>query len=198
MLKKVIPAALVLALASGSSIAQTEGSKKGFYLGGGINTIDTDSDLPESDNYFVQVGYGFSENWSAELQYSDSYKDGTFTDETSVYVPELNSVLDIVIKGDVSFKVASAFIAYRSSGDFYFKTKAGFMDAEATISGTGSTTFDGETIRESVSESASESGWAAGLGLGYSFGSSAIELEYVTSDDKVSVDSVALGYNYWF
>lgn len=198
MLKKVIPAALMLAFVSGACVAQTEVSKKGFYVGGGFNTVDTDTDLPEPDNYFLQVGYGFSENWSAELQYSDSYKDGSFTEETSVYVPELDTVLDIEIDGDISFKTSAIFLAYRSSGNFYWKSKAGFIDAEMTISGTGTTTFEGETIREGTSESASESGWAAGLGVGYSFGSSAVELEYATSDDKVGVDSISLGFNYWF
>jgi opacity protein-like surface antigen len=198
MLKRVIPAAIALALVSGACAAQTEGLKKGFFIGGGINTIDTDTDLPEPDNYFLQLGYGFSENWSAELQYSDSYKDGSFSEESSIYVPELNAVLDVDVDGDVSFKTTSIFLAYRSTGNFYWKAKAGFMDAEATVSASGSTVYEGETIRESSSESASESGWAAGAGLGYSFGSSSIELEYVTSDDKISIDSIALGYNYWF
>lgn len=198
MFKKVISAAIMFAVGSGACVAQAEVSKKGFYVGGGFNTIDTDSELPEPDNYFLQVGYGFSENWSTELQYSDSYKDGSFSEDASVYVPELDTVLDIVIDGDVSFKTSAIFLAYRSTGDFYWKGKAGFIDAEATIAGTGTTTFEGETIKERTSESASESGWAAGLGLGYSFGSSSIELEYVTSDDKVSIDSISLGFNYWF
>lgn len=72
------------------------------------------------------------------------------------------------------------------------------MDLEVTADVDVTAVYEGESFSESASESASESGWAAGAGVGYSFGSSAIELEYLTTDDKVGVDSIALSYNYWF
>lgn len=198
MLKKVLPTAMALVLASGVCAAQTEQSKKGFFLGGGVNTVDTDSDIPEPDNYFVQAGYGFSENWSVELQYSDSYKDGSIDEEFEMYLEEIDDYVDVDAKTDISVKLTSAFVAYRSTGAFYWKAKAGFMDAEVTADVDVTAVYEGESFSESASESASESGWAAGAGVGYSFGSSAIELEYLTTDDKVGVDSIALSYNYWF
>ncbi len=198
MLKKVLPTAMALVLASGVCAAQTEQSKKGFFLGGGINTIDTDSDIPEPDNYFIQAGYGFSENWSVELQYSDSYKDASVSEEFEMYFEEVDDFVDVKAKTDISVQTTAAFLAYRSTGPFYFKAKAGFMDAEITFDTTATVSYEGESASESGSESASESGWAAGAGVGYSFGSSAIELEYLTTDDKIEIDSIALSYNYWF
>lgn len=198
MLKKIISLTLMSALVSVACVAQADEPKKGFFMGGGINTVDTNSDIPEPDNYFLQLGFGFSENWSAELQYSDSYKDGSFTNEITSFSLEHGSVVDMTVNSDISIEMLSAYIAYRSSGDFYWKAKAGFMDAEINISSTGSATFEGELIRRSVSDSVSESGWAAGAGVGYSFGSSSVELEYVTTDDKIEIDSIALSYNYWF
>lgn len=198
MLKKVLPTAVALVLASGVCAAQTEQSKLGFFLGGGINTIDTNSDIPEPDNFFVQAGYGFSENWSVELQYSDSYKDGSVNEDFEVYVAEINDYVDTNAKVDLSFQTTSVFVAYRSTGSFYWKAKAGFMDAQATADVKATARYQGQSFTESSSESTSESGWAAGAGVGYSFGSSAIELEYLTTDDKIEIDSIALSYNYWF
>lgn len=198
MLKKVVPTAMVLLLASGVCSAQTEQSKKGFFLGGGINTVDTNSDIPEPDNYFVNLGYGFTENWSFELQYSDSYKDGSSNEMFEMYIEEIGDFVDVDAKTDLSVQMTSAFLAYRSTGDFYWKAKAGYMDAKVTADVTATVSFEGESFAESASESASESAWAAGVGFGYSFGSSAIELEYLTTDDKIEIDSIALSYNYWF
>ena len=201
MLKKVLPTAMALVLASGVCAAQTEQSKKGFFLGGGINTIDTDSDIPEPDNYFVQAGYGFSESWSVELQYSDSYKAGNFASELEMLVEDLVGDIDVdidVSKADLTVQTTSVFLAYRSTGAFYWKAKAGYMDLKSELDALATITAGVQNTTESFSESNSESGWAAGAGFGYSFGSSAIELEYLTTDDNVGIDSIALSYNYWF
>ncbi len=196
MLKKVLPTAMVLVLASGVCVAQNEQSKKGFFLGGGINTIDTNSEIPEPDNYFIQAGYGFSENWSVELQYSDSYKDGSLREDYEIYIAEINNYVYVDIKADISFQTTAAFLSYRTMEPFYFKAKAGYMDVKVTFDGTTTASYVGGSFNEPRFRA--ESGWAAGAGVGYSFGSSAIELEYLTTDDKIEIDSIALSYNYWF
>lgn len=196
MFKKAIPTAMILLSVSATCVAENEEAKIGFFAGGGINSVKFARDLPDPDNYFLQLGYGFTENWSAELQYSDSYNEGSSSQVMTSFIPETGSMFNINMDLETTHKVLSAFLAYRSSGDFYWKAKAGFMDSDTTFTAHGSTTHEGEVIRKHGSSSWSESGWAAGIGAGYGFASSSIELEYITSDDEI--DSVALGYNYWF
>jgi opacity protein-like surface antigen len=198
MLKKLLATAVAFGLVSNFATAQTLQPKTGFYLGGGVNTIDTNSDIPEPDNFFVQLGYGLTNTLALELQYSDSYKDGSYKELYSIYVPALNDTLDVQADADISFQTTSLFLAYRTEGAFYWKVKAGFMDAQMTADVLASGVYEGTEYSESGSDSISESGWAAGLGFGYNFGSSSIELEYVTTDDKIEIDSISLGYNYWF
>jgi hypothetical protein len=184
-MKKLMVVASISMLASAFAQAQTEQEQTGFYVGAGVTQVKLSDGAPEPDNYQLNIGYNFNSNWAAEFQYTDSYSEGDYS-----YMDE-----DDLIEGDLSLSSTAIYGVYRSSGPLYFKAKAGFMDAEASVN--ERITFEGGATM-SGSGSGSESGWAAGIGAGYRFGPASVELEYTTTDSDLDIDFTAISFNYAF
>lgn len=84
----------------------------------------------------------------------------------------------------VDIDTIAVYAVYRSTGDMYFKGKAGFISESVTM----------KTIYGN--RSADDSGLSYGIGGGYRFGNLAVEAEYTIIE--ADVDALSLGLNYYF
>lgn len=199
--------ALVVALGTLASVAVAQDAgKSGFYVGAGLMNVSGPTSLAEPKNYFFELGYSFNQSYGVEFQYSDSYSETSFDDSFTTFVDApVNGLVDYDGSTDISLQTTALFGTYRTNGNVYFKAKAGFMKRQNTLDlsydyvvTTGANAGDSGSISDS-DDSNSENGWAAGLGGGFKFGAtSALELEYVTTQDKIDLDFITLSYKYGF
>lgn len=201
--------ALAVCLAGISSLAIAQGQsvdRSGWYASGGLAKVSGSDEAPEPTNYILSVGFNFTNSFGVEVQYSDSISDDSVNLDYSITesVDGVGIVDYYFDNSDVSLNTAAIFGTYTFGGNLYGKVKAGFMKAEYVSEvnfdfDIRSGQFAGETGSSSVEIEESESGWAAGIGGGYQFNAnSAIELEYLTTADKIDVDFIALSYKYSF
>ncbi len=246
MKKCVAYIGVVVAMVSAGVNAQEQASK--FYIGAGYGVVSVPKvegvKFSDANNGFIQLGYEFSENFSVEGQYSKSVKDSSANtviediDVSEIWWAEMEAynpswedgvaqsmypyaVIDLHAKVDANIETTAIYGVYRTSGDLYFKVKAGYLREESTLT-IYSTSFDffapiGENWtpndpvvfsinksdeyydvfvqEDSVKASESESGFSGGLGVGYKFNSRIFsELEYVMLNDDLDLYSLSINY----
>lgn len=195
----------------------------------------------DANNGFIQLGYKFTENFAIEGQYSKSTKDASAEafvesiDITEVWWDEVlranpgltqqdvrstfpYATMDMNFALDVNIETTALYGVFRSSGDLYFKAKAGYLREKSTVtvypqsfdlfvdvvypndpiefsSTRGDEEFDnfaGDSDRK-LSESAS--GFSAGLGVGYKVSRRFFsELEYTMLNDDLDFYSLSINY----
>lgn len=243
MKKVLVSLGVVGALMSGAVLAQ-EG-KSNLYVGAGYGVVaipDEDGiKFSDANNGFIQLGYKLTENFAIEGQYSKSMKDAS----TNVSLEELDisqlwwdtmlemnpgmtrsqaqslysyAQMDINMNIEASIETSAIYGVYRSTGNLYFKAKAGYLKEETTITGKataidlfamggigvdnidvslaeGDDGFEefGGGVAESATES--ESGFSAGLGVGYKFSDRFFsELEYTALNDDLDMYSLSINF----
>ena len=107
-------------------------------------------------------GYGF------EAEFTTSMSDGEFSFFGST--------------AEVSIQTIGFYGAFRSTGDTYFKAKAGFINE--------SVDFDNVPFVGNISED--DTGASFGLGLGLNTGSGKLEIEYTIIEEDVNF--LSIGY----
>lgn len=229
-------------LASGAVAAQEKTSN--FYAGVGFGIVNVeDGDgikFSDANNAAIQLGYKISESFAIEGQYSKSTKDAStqltvedvnITDAwhemISSYNPGLSmgdiqslypfAEVNIDMHVDAEIETTAIYGVYRSSGNLYFKAKAGYLREKATFTASVNaldfyvvTSFDapmeftltkndealkdfGDQTPGSASES--DSGFSGGLGLGYKFSNRFFsELEYTMLNDDLDFYSLSVNY----
>lgn len=244
MKKTLLSLAVVGVLASGAVAAQEKTSK--FYAGVGFGTVavpeNDEISFSDADNGFIQLGYKLSESFSIEGQYSKSVKDAkaVYTEEgidiSDVWWSSILSmnpgatlneiqnafpfaVMDVTVNVDASIETSAIYGVYRSSGDLYFKVKAGYLSEKTTLTispsafdfyaevigndpivfsaAKGDEAFDdfGELPSEKVSEK--ESDFSAGVGVGYKLTNRFFsELEYTRLNDDLDFYSLSINYTF--
>lgn len=246
MKKCFVVLGVVGAMVSAGVNAQEHASK--FYVGAGYGVVSVPEvegvKFSDANNGFIQLGYKFSENFSVEGQYSKSTKDASANtviedmDVSEIFWADLEAfdpawgngtaqqifpyaVIDLATKVEANIETSAIYGVYRSSGDLYFKVKAGYLREESTVTLSPSS-FDfyapvGENVtpnepltftakkgeefydlyvqENSVKATESESGFSGGLGVGYKFNSRIFsELEYVMLNDDLDMYSLSINY----
>lgn len=244
-MKKVLSVvSLITASLSFYSSAQQDNSQA--YAGVGIGRItvpDVDGiNFSDANNGFFQLGYEINENISIEGQYSKSFKDASAsysevgTDVSEFWWDSIVSLnpgvtmadaqswypyveADMELDLDATIETAAIYGVYRSSGDFYFKAKAGYLREKSTLSirtnaysltayvqngdpfkfsaKRGDESFEALDLGGSGKIIESESSFSGGLGLGYRFTKVLFtEFEYTVLNDDL--DLYSLSFNYRF
>lgn len=228
------------AFASTGVVAEEDNSK--FYAGAGfgIVKIPTEEGIKFSDanNGSIQFGYKVTENIAIEAQYSKSTKDASAhyaeegTDVSDIWWDSVKSMnpdisysqiqswypfalADVAMNFEANIETTGIYVAYRSTGDLYFKLKAGYVSQKAELSVVVDSmdlyvavandnpievTIDGKDVSEfgfagkqSVSER--ESDFSAGIGAGYKFTKNIFsELEFTRLGDDLDFYSVSINY----
>jgi opacity protein-like surface antigen len=204
-MKKLALAVVMGSLVSGAALAQ-DAAKGGWYVGAGLTQVQASDDAPEPKNFVLSLGYEFSNKIGIEYQYSGTYSEDTFDiGDFTIYVPEIDG--DVSYENntlDTSIDTSALFATYVFGDDLYAKVKAGFMKVEYTLDASFdfeilNGDFAGEFGSGDYSEDESETGWAAGVSAGYKFTPhSAVELEYLTTADKIDLNFLNIGYKYSF
>jgi len=211
----------------------------GFYMGAGFGVVKLPSDeginFSNPKNGSIDFGYSFSENWALEAQFSQTVSEGTLSVDSAqnitsevraAYMDEgftsaqaiaavKSADLDMTVKLDASVDSYGIYGVYRTSGQLYFKAKAGLLSVKTTIDGGAtkasvnvvnsanqSTNFSANEMGLDLSDfdqsmSETETEFSAGIGGGYKFSEKlAAELEYtqLTSD----FDAYTLNVKYSF
>lgn len=234
-LKSVVLASVAGTFSAGAFAQENSG----FYVGAGFGVVKLPSEdglnFSNPKNGSIDFGYSFSENWAVEAQVSQTVSEGTLSsNETRNITSEFRAALmdegltsaqaiaavksadlDMSVKLDASVDSYGIYGVYRSSGQLYFKAKAGLLSVKTTIDGGASKAavnvvnsanqstnlsandmgFDLSDFDQSMSETETE--FSAGIGGGYKFSEKlAAELEYtqLTSD----FDSYTLSVKYSF
>lgn len=242
MKKALLSLGVVGVLVSGAVAAQEKTSN--FYAGVGFGTVavpeDDEISFSDADNGFIQLGYKLSESFSIEGQYSKSVKDakavyteegidvsgawwdsilsmnpGATLSEIQNFFP--SAVMDLSVNVDASIETSAIYGVYRSSGDLYFKVRAGYLSEKTTLTinpsafdfyaevigsdpivfsaAKGDEGFDdfGELPNEKFSEK--ESDFSAGVGVGYKLTNRFFsELEYTMLNDDLDFYSLSINY----
>ena len=154
---------------SGSALAA--GSP--FYLGLKVGSMMVDvSEFEDADSVGLVAGYKIYDNASGSVAI-----EGEYTNSSSA---DING-----IPGKWDIDTLAVYLAYRSSGDLYFKGKIGYLDEDISASAFG------------TSISGSDSGLSVGVGGGWKIGTkSALELEYTMIEEDVNF--LSLGVNFSF
>jgi opacity protein-like surface antigen len=248
MSKVVLSAAVIAAMSSLNAMAENK-SQNGFYVGLGGARLSVNSDAPNKwptqNNGLVQIGYVLSENLSIEGQYSFTHSpkyqnethivmdatanikeamrlDGLSTTQSS-YVTSVT--LDAKGKSELDLSSKAIFAAYKTSGDFYGKIKAGVASAvgkttpKASISwqnnlaaGAPSSVKDYVNDFESYANTAfyksfyetagsgdseTTTSFAVGAGAGYKFSTHfSAELEYTQLNADLISTSFVVNYQF--
>jgi outer membrane immunogenic protein len=227
---------LVIGTAATGAVAQ---ESSGFYVGAGFGAVKLPSEdgfnFSNPKNGSIDFGYSFSENWAVEARVSQTVSEGALSandtrditsglrsalmDEGFTSAQAVTAVksasLDMTLKLDASVDSYGIYGVYRSSGQVYFKAKAGLVSVKTTLDGGASKAslnvvdslnqstnlspsdmgFDLSDLNQSMSET--ETKFSAGIGGGYKFSEKlAAELEYtqLTSD----FDTYTLSIKYSF
>lgn len=146
-----------------------------LYVGikGGTMMVSP-SEFEDANSFGLVLGYKLFDNPSGSLAV-----EGEFTNSSS----EKITILNVTGKWDIDTK--AVYLAYRTSGDLYFKGKIGYLDEDVNVNIAG------------ASISGSDSGASYGIGGGWKLGkSSALELEYTIIE--TDVDFISLGVNFSF
>lgn len=142
-----------------------------FYLGVKIGSMDADfSGFDRGINLGVNVGYELLRDARGSLaiegEYTTTASDG-----------------DISGGGEWDADTLAVYAAYRTSGDFYVKGKAGYLNQDIKGTGTGAARIT----------SGDDSGFSYGLGVGWRTDrKSAFEIEYTAASDELTF--ISLGY----
>jgi hypothetical protein len=246
MNKVLMPLGVVCALMSDAVLAQEESSN--FYIGAGYGLVaipDGDEiSFSDANNGFIQLGYKLTENFSIEGQYSKSTKDADAKlvveniDVSEAWWAELEqydpgwsggvaqsifpyATIDVTTNIKASIETAAIYGVYRSSGDLYFKLKAGYLREDSTLtispsafefyspvaenvtpnepvmfsSKKGDDNFDAYVGDFSGDVSESESDFSAGVGVGYKFNDRFFsELEYTALNDDLDMYSLSINF----
>lgn len=204
VMEKLVLAAVLGSLVSGSVLAQNE-SRAGWFVGVGLTQVQAEESLLEPKNYLLEAGYNFNNGFAIEYQFTGTYSEKSFDDDFVLYVGDpVDGNVSYDGEAEISLKTSALFGSYTFGNKFYGKVKAGFMKAEYTFDSDYDTeVLDGDlagetfSFKESISED--ETGWAAGVGAGYEFSSSSsVELEYITTQDKIDLKFISLAYKYSF
>lgn len=242
-MKKTLLSLGVLGVFISSAVAAQE-KPLNFYAGVGYGTVavpeDDEISFSDADNGFIQLGYKLSENFSIEGQYSKSVKDAkatyieegiNVTDEWWESILEMNpgttlneiqgvfpyAVIDLAVNIDASIETSAIYGVYRSSGDLYFKVKAGYLSEKTTLTikpsafdfyaevlgnapivftaAEGDEEFDdfGQLPVEKVSDK--ESDFSGGVGVGYKLTNRFFsELEYTMLNDDLDMYSLSINF----
>lgn len=244
MKKVLVSLGVVGVLVSSTVLAQ--GGSSNLYVGAGYGVVAiSDEDeikFSDANNGFIQLGYKLTENFAIEGQYSKSTKEADAqlvvedidVSEAWWAVLEQNysgwsaglaqsvfpyAIIDITTSVKASIETAAIYGVYRSSGDLYFKVKAGYLREDSTLtfspsafefyapvaenvtpndpvvfsSKKGEDDFDAFVEGFSGDVSASESGFSAGLGVGYKYNERFFsELEYTALNDDLDMYSLSI------
>lgn len=244
MKKTLLSLGLVGVLASGAVAAQEKTSKFYAGVGFGIMTIEDGdgSKFSDANNAAIQLGYKISENFAIEGHYSKSTKDAStqltvedvditeaWQEMIRSYNPGLSmgeirdlypfAEASVDINVDAGIETTAIYGVYRSSGNVYFKAKAGYLREKATFAASinaldfyvvssfaapmeftltkddeGFKDFDNQELG-SMSES--DSGFSGGLGLGYNLNHRFFaEVEYTLVEDDVDFYSLSINYTF--
>ena len=165
-MKNIVLAAALIAAAS--TVSANEADREGLYGGVGVGIMNID--IHNADRLYngtLQMGYHFNNNLALELQYTDSLTEGDINYNYGYY------------RSSVSYSVQTlaAYGVYRSSGDVYFKGKAG-------------------VLREKVL-SAKDTGVSAGVGVGFRISdSAALEFEATIIEKDINFFSAAINFGF--
>lgn len=143
-----------------------------WYVGMQLGQMRVDlSEFSDTDAVGATLGYKLNDSFAVEGVLMTTGQDGDVTVQG--------------VKGTWSLNTSALYIAYRSSGKFYFKGKAGYLHEWGNISVPG-TSFSGN-----------DSGGSYGLGVGWRPGDDlTVELEYTRVEQDVSF--IGLGVNFGF
>ncbi|RYZ93284.1 MAG: porin family protein [Moraxellaceae bacterium] len=242
MKSSFVGVAILAAFICNSAMAQPE--QHSFYTGIGFGTVKVKAldELKFSDarNGAIQFGYKISENFAIEAQYSTSIKDAKAKDAIQTVdfseawwkeVIRLNptmslfeaqnlfpyAVADLTVNLNAKIDTTALYGVYRSSGNLYFKIKAGYLREEVKLTGRGqeadvyvavqngqpievndtkgSQTFSTFGFDKKITISETDSGFSGGLGAGYKFTEQLFaELEYTRIEADVNFLSASLNY----
>lgn len=155
----------VLAPALALAVSLPSFADSGPYIGAKLGRLDIDiaADVDDPSMTGFIVGYNFG-SWALELERNSG--------EGSVTGPFGGDSIDFDID------TTAAYLAYRSTGDAYFKFKAGWLEEEIEI----------PDEDESISES--DTGFSAGIGVGFRGEILRLELEVT----RIEEDAILLGF----
>ena len=233
-----------------SGIVSADDHTSDLYVGAGYGVIpgvepeqEDYIELSDANNGFIQLGYKISENFSIEGQYSKSTKEASENvffgdmrvnriswDEIIQMNPAWNAAMaqsaypyafmDLALTFDVNVETTAIYGVYRSSGDLFFKVKAGYLREKSTLKikpksfdlyayderhnkiamasvAKGEKYFDAFAGRMDQKFSESESAFSAGLGAGYQFTARLFsELEYTMLNDDLNFYSLSINYSF--
>ena len=168
-MKKIIQV-LILGLTVGLSNAVFAASSSAYMGVKGGLMLTSISDLSSATNIGGVIGYHISGSSGLAIE-----AEFTFT----------------AIAGDASFSsewdvtTAAVYLAYRSAGDMYFKTKVGFLNEDVTIS------------NDFFGVSGTDSGASYGVGFGKKLGgSNSVEVELTIIEEDINFLSVGYNFDY--
>jgi outer membrane immunogenic protein len=170
-MKKLALFAALLTAATTSFADDSE--RQGIYGGLGIGIMNIDYKGADSlTNGALQLGYHFTNNWAAELQYTNSLS-GSEVTVNNDYGYGYRSSFTI----DVTLQTIAAYGVYRGDGDVYFKGKMGLLQEK--VSGVIDT------------------GLSVGAGVGFNlFDSAALELEATLIEQDITYFSASLNFGF--
>jgi opacity protein-like surface antigen len=234
----------VLIAASISIPAQAHDDQTHFYVGAGFGVVKVKDNegvkFSDANNAALQFGYKINQNFAIEAQYSTSTKDANtkqtvesfdFSDTWWAETIKLNpgmtlaqaqnifpyAIADMALGLDAKIETTALYGVYRSSGDFYFKAKAGYLHEKVKLTGSaqevdvfvavsngqpiqvhdtkGSQTFTNLGFDQKFNESETDSGFSGGLGAGYKFTQQLFaELEYTRIEADLNYLSFSVNY----
>lgn len=228
-------------LLSSTAFAQ-EVSK--FYIGTSYGAVkvpkDDEISFSNADSAAIQFGYKITENFSIEAQHSRSIKNarakyteseidiseawwyqtqlvnpGTTIADMQQFFPY--AIADVTIDINARIQTTALYGVYRSSGDLYFKIKAGYLsektkftlatesaDVYVAISGNSpiqfnatpkDASFNNLGLNQTDSTTDNNSDFSAGLGAGYKFTQHLFsELEFTKMNDDLDFYSLSINY----
>lgn len=234
-LMSVVLASVVGTFSAGAFAQESSG----FYMGAGFGLVklpsDDDFNFSNPKNGSIDFGYSFSENWAIEAQVSQTVAEGTFSvSDTQDITAEMraafmsegftsaqaiaavkSATLGMTVNLDASVDSYGVFGVYRSSGQLYFKAKAGFVSVKTTIDGGASkasvnlvnssnqsTNLSADELGLDLSDydqsmSDTETKFSGGIGGGYKFSEKlAAELEYTQLTSDLDSYSVSIKYSF--
>ncbi len=153
-----------------------------FYYGvkAGVMSLDNTGagagvSIDDATNVAFVIGYKLSKIGNGNLAIEGEIS-------TTVAGGDVNI---IGFTGDWDIDTLAVYAVYRSSGNIYFKGKAGILYEDVGFSIVG------------ISDSGSDEGFSAGIGMGWKMGkSNALEVEYTVIEEDI--DYISVGYNFRF
>jgi len=168
-------------------IGQAQAEKGGhYYLANlGYAFVDVSGDPDPLMLASLSYGYGFSQKWALEVDYTQSFSGGEYENSDGGTPP-------IITKGEYSLWALSVNAAYRHlfKDVFYFKGKIGYTYGDSEL-----------TSSEDSTKSKEINSLSGALGVGYLAGAvvgSALTLELMLAKQTEDLTSIMIGANVTF